>query len=163
MARGRFLKFKPGLARVLGLINFQSLGRRLKLDFKDVYKEGLAFDTILGNFQFDAGYLYTNNLEVSGPSATILIAGSVDLVNETYDQVLSVSPRLDTTLPVASAIVGGPAAGVAVLLAQQAFSKDLEKAQRITYNISGSWDDPKVTRLSHEEAPKASTSNLLDQ
>jgi uncharacterized protein (TIGR02099 family) len=162
MAQGRFLNFKPGLARILGLINFQSLGRRLKLDFKDVYKEGLAFDTILGNFQFDAGYLYTNNLEVSGPSATLLIAGSVDLINETYDQVLSVSPRLDATLPVASAIVGGPAAGVAVLLAQQAFSKDLEKAQRITYNITGTWDDPMITRLNREEVEKPATS-VLDQ
>jgi len=162
MARGRFLNFKPGLARILGLINFQSLGRRLKLDFKDVYKEGLAFDTILGNFQLDAGYLYTNNLEVSGPSATLLIAGSVDLINETYDQVLSVSPRLDATLPVAGAIVGGPAAGVAVLLAQQALSKKLEKAQRITYNISGTWEEPKITRLDSEQEPPPSTS-VLDQ
>ncbi len=162
MAQGRFLNFKPGLARILGLINFQSLGRRLKLDFKDVYKEGLAFDTILGNFQFDAGYLYTNNLEISGPSATILIAGSVDLINETYDQVLSVSPRLDATLPVAGAIVGGPAAGVAVLLAQQALSRKLEKAQRITYNISGTWDDPQVTRLTGEEV-KERPGSILDQ
>ncbi len=162
MAQGRFLNFKPGLARILGLINFQSLGRRLKLDFKDVYKEGLAFDTILGNFQFDAGYLYTNNLEISGPSATILIAGSLDLINETYDQVLSVSPRLDATLPVAGAIVGGPAAGVAVLLAQQALSKKLEKAQRITYNISGTWDDPRITRLSDEEV-RERPGSILDQ
>ncbi|WP_457674664.1 YhdP family phospholipid transporter [Thiolapillus sp.] len=163
MARGRFLDFRPGLARILGLINFQSLGRRLKLDFKDVYKEGLAFDTILGNFQFDAGYLYTNNLEISGPSATILIAGSIDLINETYDQVLSVSPRLDATLPVAGAIVGGPAAGVAVLLAQQALSKKLEKAQRITYNITGTWDDPKVTRLTGEEDVRERPGSILDQ
>ncbi len=162
MARGRFLNFQPGLARILGLINFQSLGRRLKLDFKDLYKEGLAFDTILGNFQFDAGYLYTNNLEISGPSATILIAGSLDLINETYDQVLSVSPRLDATLPVAGALVGGPAAGVAVLLAQQALSKKLEKAQRITYNISGSWDHPRITRLTGEETRERPDS-ILDQ
>ncbi len=162
MARGRFLNFKPGLARILGLINFQSLGRRLKLDFKDLYKEGLAFDTILGNFQFDAGYLYTNNLEISGPSATILIAGSLDLINETYDQVLSVSPRLDATLPVAGAIVGGPAAGVAMLLAQQALSKKLEKAQRITYNITGTWDNPRITRLTGEKVRKR-PSSILDQ
>ena len=162
MARGRFLNFRPGLARVLGLINFQSLGRRLKLDFKDLYKEGLAFDTILGNFQFDAGYLYTNNLEISGPAATILIAGNVDLVNETYDQVLSVSPHLDATLPVAGAIVGGPAAGVAVLLAQQALSKKLEQAQRITYNISGSWDHPQITRLTDKKVQER-PSTILDQ
>ncbi|WP_456379832.1 YhdP family phospholipid transporter [Thiolapillus sp.] len=147
MAQGRFLHFKPGLARILGLVNFDTLLRRLKLDFKDVYQQGMAFDTIMGNFQFDAGQMYTNNLEIIGPSASVLIAGSIDLINETYDQILSVSPRLDTTLPVAGAIAGGPAAGLVVLLAQQAFSERLQKIQRITYNISGSWDDPKLTRL----------------
>ncbi len=147
MTQGRFLHFKPGLARILGLVNFDALRRRLKLDFKDVYQQGMAFDTIMGNFQFDGGQMYTNNLEIIGPSASVLIAGSIDLVNETYDQVLSVSPRLDATLPVAGAIAGGPAAGLVVLLAQQAFSERLQKIQRITYNISGTWDDPKLTRL----------------
>ncbi|HID44170.1 MAG TPA: TIGR02099 family protein [Chromatiaceae bacterium] len=150
MAAGRILNFKPGLARVLGLVNFDTLYRRLKLDFKDVYQKGMAFDTIMGNFQFDDGLMYTNNLEILGPSATILIAGSIDLINETYDQILSVSPRLDATLPVASAIAGGPAAGLVVLLAQQAFSEKLQKIQRITYDISGTWEDPKLTRHTPE-------------
>ena len=160
MAAGRFLNFKPGLARVLGLVNFDSLYRRLKLDFKDVYQKGMAFDTIMGNFQFDAGQMYTNNLEILGPSATILIAGSIDLVNETYDQILSVSPRLDATLPVASAIAGGPAAGLVVLLAQQAFAEKLQKIQRITYNVSGTWDDPKLTRHSSKGEEKIDSSVL---
>jgi len=160
MAAGRFLNFKPGLARVLGLVNFDTLYRRLKLDFKDVYQKGMAFDTIMGNFQFDAGQMYTNNLEILGPSATILLSGSIDLVNETYDQILSVSPRLDATLPVASAIAGGPAAGLVVLLAQQAFSKKLQKIQRITYNVSGSWDDPKLTRHTPKGEEKVDSSIL---
>ncbi len=161
MAKGRFLDFKPGLARILGLVNFDTLTRRLKLDFKDVYQQGMAFDTIMGNFQFDAGLMYTNNLEIVGPSASILIAGSTDLVNETYDQILSVSPRLDATLPVAGAIAGGPAAGLAVLLAQQAFSEKLQKIQRITYSITGTWDDPKITRHS-PEAEKSGETSILD-
>ncbi len=162
MTQGRFLHFKPGLARILGLVNFDTLRRRLKLDFKDVYQQGMAFDTIMGNFQFDAGQMYTNNLEIIGPSASVLIAGSIDLINETYDQVLSVSPRLDATLPVAGAIAGGPAAGLVVLLAQQAFSERLQKIQRITYNISGTWDDPKLTRLNTDIEEDKETS-VLDQ
>ncbi|WP_456373950.1 YhdP family phospholipid transporter [Thiolapillus sp.] len=160
MAKGRFLNFKPGLARILGLVNFDTLTRRLKLDFKDVYQQGMAFDTIMGNFQFDAGQMYTNNLEIVGPSASILISGSIDLINETYDQILSVSPRLDATLPVAGALAGGPAAGLVVLLAQQAFSEKLEKIQRITYNVSGSWDDPQITRRTAKKVEKIDTSIL---
>ncbi len=162
MAQGSFLHFKPGLARILGLVNFDTLLRRLKLDFKDVYQQGMAFDTIMGNFQFDAGQMYTNNLEIIGPSASVLIAGSIDLINETYDQILSVSPRLDTTLPVAGAIAGGPAAGLVVLLAQQAFSEKLQKIQRITYNISGTWDDPKLTRL-NTDIEEGKETSVLDQ
>jgi len=151
MGKGSFLHFKPGLARFLGLVNFDALLRRLKLDFKDVYKKGMAFDTIMGNFQFDEGLMYTNNLEIIGPSAFILISGNTDLVNETYDQLLSVSPRLDTTLPVAGAIVGGPVTGLAVLLAQQAFSEKLQKIQRIRYEVSGSWDEPVITRMDSDD------------
>lgn len=160
MAKGRFLDFKPGLARILGLVNFDALSRRLRLDFKDVYAQGMAFDTIMGDFQFDAGLMYTNNLEIAGPSASILISGSVDLINETFDQILSVSPRLDATLPVAGAIAGGPAAGLVVLLAQQAFSERLQKIQRITYNISGTWDDPTITRRAPEARESSETSVL---
>ncbi len=162
MSPGRFLNFKPGLARVLGLINFDTLTRRLKLDFKDVYQQGMAFDTIMGNFQFDAGLMYTNNFEISAPSVSILISGSIDLVNETYDQILSVSPRLDATLPVAGAIAGGPAAGLVVLLAQQAFSEKLQKIQRITYDISGSWENPTLTRLT-PDTEEESDASILDQ
>jgi uncharacterized protein YhdP len=162
MSQGRFLNFKPGLARVLGLINFDTLTRRLKLDFKDVYQQGMAFDTIMGNFQFDAGLMYTNNFEISAPSVTVLISGSVDLVNETYDQILSISPRLDATLPVAGAIAGGPAAGLVVLLAQQAFSEKLQKIQRITYDVSGSWEDPKLTKLT-PDIGKETDDSILNQ
>ncbi len=146
MSQGRFRKIHPGLARILGLLNISTLGRRLKLDFKDLYKEGLAFDTIIGSFQFLDGLLITNNLEISGPSSSMFIAGSADLIQETYDAVLTVTPRLDTTLPIAGAIAGGPAAGVAVLLAQQLFSEELKDIQSFQYVIIGPWDNPQVIR-----------------
>jgi len=123
MTAGRFLNIKPGAARILGLLNVRAIGRRLQFGFKDVYEKGLAFDTILGSFQLDSGLIYTNDLEISAPSSTIRIAGSTNLVSRTHDQVVTVSPRLDATLPLAGAIVGGPTTGLVVLLAQQALAK----------------------------------------
>ncbi len=151
MTAGQFLNIKPGAARILGLLNVRTLGRRLKFDFKDLYAQGLAFDTILGRFQLEDGVLYTNDLEISAPTSTIRIAGSTNLSNHTHDQLITVSPKLDATLPVAGAVVGGPVAGLVVLLAQQAFSNELEKAQRLHYTVTGSWDDPVVAPMKKRE------------
>ncbi|HEY7885987.1 MAG TPA: DUF3971 domain-containing protein, partial [Cellvibrionaceae bacterium] len=54
---GRFLRTGDspgqGLLRLLGLFNFDSLARRLRLDFSDLYKSGLTFDEITGEVAFD--------------------------------------------------------------------------------------------------------------
>ena len=162
MTAGRFLNIKPGAARILGLLNVQAIGRRLQFGFKDVYEKGLAFDTIMGSFQLDNGLIYTNDLEISAPSSTIRIAGSTDLANHTHDQVVTVSPRLDTTLPLAGAIVGGPTTGLVVLLAQQVLAGKLEKMQRITYSITGPWDAPEVKPLKKRK-PATKQADILDR
>ena len=152
MTAGRFLNVKPGAARILGLLNLRTIGRRLQFDFKDVYEKGLAFDTILGMFRLDQGTIYTNDLEINAPAATIRIAGSTDLIHRTHDQVLTLSPRLDATLTVAGAILGGPTTGLAVFAAQQLFSDKLERIQRIRYRIKGSWDAPRLEPLDQPAA-----------
>jgi uncharacterized protein YhdP len=158
MTSGRFLNIKPGAARILGLINVRTIGRRLKFDFKDLYEKGMAFDTILGTFELEDGLVFTNDLEISAPTSTIRIAGSTSLVEHTHDQLITVSPRLDATLPVAGAVVGGPVAGLVVLLAQQALSNQLEKIQRFRYVVTGSWDDPQVTPLGKPKSTPSKTS-----
>ncbi|MGC5209903.1 AsmA-like C-terminal region-containing protein, partial [Escherichia coli] len=45
---GQFLKVDPGAAKLLGVLNLQALPRRLTLDFRDVFSEGFAFDTVAG-------------------------------------------------------------------------------------------------------------------
>lgn len=39
---GQFTRAEPGVGRLLGLTTLQSLGRRLRFDFKDVFGEGFA-------------------------------------------------------------------------------------------------------------------------
>ena len=160
--QGRFLQIKPGAARVLGLINVRSLDRRLKLDFSDVTKKGYAFDSIAGSFNLDKGLMFTNDLHVKAPSSQIRIAGMADLSLETLDLLITVSPRLDATLPVAGAVVGGPVTGLAMLVAQQAFSSKLEKIQRMRYSVQGSWDDPEIEPV-RNDTPEEDDADLLEQ
>lgn len=159
--KGRVLDVDPGAARMLGLLNIRTLNRRLRLDFSDLYKEGLSFDSIKGSFDLSDGRIYSNDLTVKSPSALIQYSGNADIVKKQFDWLISVSPKLDATLPVAGAIVGGPATGLAVLLAQQVMSKPLSKLQQIKYSVQGPWDDPVVTHIKRKKR-KSETDDILN-
>ena len=64
---GQLRNVEPGAAgRVLGLTVLVELPRRLALDFRDVTDEGLAFDSVRGDFEVRKGNAYTKNLLLSG-------------------------------------------------------------------------------------------------
>ena len=46
---GQFTKIEPGIGKLLGVLSLQALPRRITLDFRDVFSEGFAFDSIDGN------------------------------------------------------------------------------------------------------------------
>ena len=52
---GQFLKAEPGAARLLGVLSLQSLPRRLALDFRDLFEEGFAFDSVTGDVAIAQG------------------------------------------------------------------------------------------------------------
>lgn len=144
---GQFLELEPGVARVIGLLNITALQRRLRLDFSDIFGKGLAFDSITGHFQLASGDSYTNNLSIRGPSSRIDISGRTGLAAHDLDQLVSVIPRLDSTLTLASTLAGGPAAGLAVFLAQKIAGEQIDKFNRFQYSVIGPWDAPEITQL----------------
>ena len=52
---GQFLKAEPGAARLLSVLSLQSLPRRLAFDFRDLFEEGFAFDSVTGDISIDRG------------------------------------------------------------------------------------------------------------
>ncbi|MGH6636163.1 MAG: YhdP family protein, partial [Gammaproteobacteria bacterium] len=87
IAQGRLLDVEPRIGRIFGLLSFQSLQRRLSLDFDDLFKKGFAFDRITGSFHLDGGNAYTNDLTMVGPSARVEISGRIGLARRDYEQV----------------------------------------------------------------------------
>ena len=63
---GQFLKAEPGAARLLSVLSLQSLPRRLAFDFRDLFEQGFAFDSITGDVEIDDGVARTNNLRMRG-------------------------------------------------------------------------------------------------
>ena len=144
---GRLVDIEPGAGRIFGLVNLRALPRRLSLDFSDLFDKGFAFDSIRGNFTFSHGVATTRDLRIKGPAAKVEIEGKIDLVARSYDQEVTVMPEVSSGLPVAGAVVGGVGVGAAILLAEQLFKPEIEKATRVKYSVKGPWDNPVVTPL----------------
>ncbi len=152
LGEGRLIGVKPGAGKLLGLLSLESLPRRLLLDFSDLFKKGFSFDTIKGDFQLTEMNAYTDNLHIAGPAADIYVSGRTGLVQQDYDEIVTLVPRLTSTLPIAGAIAGGPAVGAAVLLAERLFGDQVNKMSKVEYHVTGSWADPKYERIGKKAA-----------
>jgi uncharacterized protein (TIGR02099 family) len=152
-ANGQFVKLDPGIAKLLGILSLQALPRRMTLDFRDVFSEGLSFDTIIGALKIDRGVATTDNLRIQGPSTRVVMAGAVDLARETQKLRVRVTPHLSDSVSIAGALIGGPVAGVAAFLAQKILKDPLEQLVSFEYTITGSWSDPQVAKVERPPLP----------
>ena len=144
---GQFLKAEPGLAKLLSVLSLQSLPRRLALDFRDVFSDGFAFDFVRGDVQIAQGMATTNNLQMKGVNAAVLMEGRADIARETQDLHVVVVPEINamTASLVATAI--NPVIGLGSFLAQMFLRGPLMAAATQEFRIDGTWADPQVARL----------------
>lgn len=145
---GRIVDVNPGAGRLFGLVNFAAIPRRLTLDFRDFFEKGMAFDSIQAGFRLQDGDAFTDDLAIDSPSAEIRVTGRVGLRARDYDQVMSVRPRVGGALPVVGAVTAGPVGALAGVIAQGVLKKPLDEMASATYQVQGSWDEPKITLLS---------------
>ncbi|WP_075187251.1 YhdP family protein [Teredinibacter haidensis] len=134
-----------GLLRLIALFNFDTIVRRLKLDFSDLAKEGFAFDSVHGGFDFENGWVYINQpLVVQSTSSKMQVAGTLDLMEEKIDAQLVATLPVAGDITVAAALIAGLPAAVGVYLISKMFEKQVDKVSSINYAIRGSWSDPKI-------------------
>lgn len=144
--KGRFSKEeatgKEGILRLLGLLNFDTWARRVRLDFSDLYGKGLAFDTINGNMTFDAGKLYfTQPIDVTTPSSRLQMAGTIDIKQEIIDGTLVATLPVGGNLTLVSFFAGGLPAALGVYLVSKLFKDQVDKVASLSYRIQGSLDE----------------------
>ena len=144
---GQFLKADPGIAKLLGVLSLQSLPRRLTLDFRDVFSEGFAFDFVRGDVNIAQGVAATNNLQMKGVNAAVLMEGRADIAKETQDIKVVVVPEINAGTASLIATVINPAIGLGSFLAQYFLRRPLIQATTQEFHIDGSWADPKITKV----------------
>jgi uncharacterized protein YhdP len=122
------------------------------LDFSDLTDKGFAFDHIRGDFSFQGGNAYTQNLVLKGPAAEIGIVGRTGLLARDYDQTAKITGHVGGPLAAAGALAAGPAIGAALLVFSTVFKEPLGGIARGYYRITGSWDKPTIDRIGANEA-----------
>ena len=146
--RGQFAKIEPGAGKLLGLLSLQSLPRRATFDFRDIFSEGFAFERIQGDVKVARGILLTENFEISGPSAFVTLAGEVSLPQETQSLTMRVVPEVGEGVALAATLIGTPVLGLSTLLVSKLLKNPFGKVVAYEYLVTGSWDNPSVTRMS---------------
>lgn len=149
---GQFLQADPGIAKLLGVLSLQALPRRLTLDFRDVFSEGFAFDFLRGDVKIDQGMAFTNNLQMKGVNAAVLMEGSADIARETQDIKAVVIPEINAGTAALLATVINPAVGLGTFLAQMFLRRPLIESATQEFHIDGSWADPQITKVSRTRA-----------
>jgi uncharacterized protein YhdP len=143
--RGQFVKLEPGLGKLIGVLSLQALPRRVTLDFADVFSEGFTFDRISATANVAQGVARTGDFRMVGPTAKVDLRGRIDLAAETQSLEVSVKPSVSESIALGAAIVN-PAVGLATFLAQKALQDPIEKMVAFEYEVTGTWQDPVVTR-----------------
>ena len=132
---GRLRRLRRGVAgRVFGLLTITSLPRRLILDFSDFFGSSFEYDRIEGNFVIERGDAHTTDLFMDSDTARFEVVGRTGLVNEDYDKLVTVTPKLTSTLPF-----------VPIWLAQKIFNTEgFDESFANQYTITGTWDEPVI-------------------
>lgn len=144
---GQFLKTSDsteGLLKIIGIINFDTLVRRMKLDFSDLYKEGLSFDSVEGrlNIADSVARFNDNPIIVKSPSSQFSLTGEVDLVASTINAELIATLPVASNLPWVAVLTGGLPVAAGMYIASKVFEDELDKISSAVYFIEGSLADP---------------------
>lgn len=146
LGEGHLTEVSDGGARVFSLLSLDSLVRKLKLDFRDVFSKGFFYNSMQGTMQLDKGIAYTQDTKMDGVPADLTIKGYANLNTLEIDYDLAVAPQVTSSIPIIVAWMVNPVTGLAAL----AIDKVIHSARvisEINFKVTGKMNDPQVQEL----------------
>ncbi|MCG5548106.1 YhdP family protein [Halorhodospira halochloris] len=148
MSDGRITEINPGAGRLVGLFGLRMLPRRVLLDFGDLFGDGLAFESVDGEFSLVGdGMARIDKMHIDSSAARVDMSGTVDYVARYYDAQVAVMPRVAATLPIFGLVFGGGAGGALGVMADWIIGGPMDRAASFVYRITGPWNEPQVQRV----------------
>lgn len=138
-------------ARLLTVFSFDSLRRKLALDFRDLFDKGLYFDNITASGELKKGVLRSNQIKMDGVVGDMNATGWTDLVNRNLAYDISFKPNVTGNLPVLAAFAVTPVTGVAVYALTKIFGPVIDVVTEIRFNLTGTIDNPHLEEVSRSK------------
>ncbi|NQD91912.1 TIGR02099 family protein [Pseudomonas sp. CrR25] len=157
LRKGQFSEVQGSASalRVFGLLNFDSIGRRLRLDFSDLLGKGLSYDRVKGLLVANDGVFVTREpIALSGPSSNLELNGTLNMVDQSIDAKLLVTLPVTNNLPLAALIVGAPAIGGALFVVDKLLGDRVARFASVQYDVKGPLQNPRITFDKPFERPR---------
>lgn len=157
LVKGRFLDVEQGAgaARIMSLINFSTIVKRISLDFTDVFGRGVSFDRALANLTVTDGRArFDGPAKITGTGVRFDIDGTVDFASGALDYAMAVTPAFYASLPWGIAILAttNPLAAAGVLFGQQVLKDPIKRLTSFDVVVRGTYDDPEVVVVGNAAA-----------
>jgi len=132
--------------KLIGLLNFTRVLRRLALDFSDLIRDGITYDVIEGELLFDRGFARVGEkLVIDGPATKFRFSGDADLIRDQLDVDMVMTVPLSSTFPLVALLAGvSPQAAAAIYVTERVFNNELERLSSARMHVTGSLDEPEI-------------------
>lgn len=133
--------------KAFGVLNINSLSRRLKLDFSDLYKSGLAFDRLTADMALKKGQVtFVEPLTIDGPGGKFIATGQTNLLDKTLDMRVDVVLPVSTNLPLVAILAGlSPPVAASIYVTEKLVGDELSRFTTANYDLKGTWQEPEMT------------------
>jgi uncharacterized protein YhdP len=161
LGEGHLSEISDKGARVFSLLSLDSLVRKLKLDFRDVFSKGFFYNSMEGSMQIAEGIAYTKDTKMDGVPADLTIQGFANLDTQEINYDLAVAPQVTSSLPVIVGWMVNPVTGIAALALDQVLHS-ARVISEIKFKVTGTMQEPVVTEIDRKsreiEIPKPAQS-----
>jgi len=128
-------------ARIFSVLSLQSIVRKLTLDFRDIFSDGMFYKDIKGDYHIKEGVLYTDNTRMNGSAGNLYINGNTSFVSNSIDYQMSYKPNLTSSLPVLAWIATlNPVVFLAGVAIDQVITSQV--VSEFNFELTGSVSDP---------------------
>lgn len=144
-----YLADVPDQAKIFSILSLQSVVRKLTLDFRDIFSDGMFYSKITGDATIEKGVIYTDNIKMKGSAGDLLVKGNTNLISGALDYRMSYKPNLTSSLPVLGWIATlNPVAIIAGVAIDEVITSKV--VSEFNFELTGSIEEPNLKEVNRK-------------
>ncbi|RUO71937.1 YhdP family protein [Idiomarina ramblicola] len=152
LEKGYLAEVSDGGARIFSMLSLDSILRKLTLDFRDIFSQGMFFTDLTGSVQVEDGVANTEDAQLLGSAGDMDIRGWTDMQTGELNYNLTYAPKVTSSLPIILAWMVNPPSGLAALFIDKVLH-DAKVISRLRYQVTGTIEEPVVEEIERDSRP----------